>query len=149
MRTFCFSLLDSDSGKAVRRLHSAALAPSRRRARRIKSTNRQVQRRISPAESADLVAAFQAGVQVNTLAQHYTINRTTVLSHLKQNAVRRDRFSLSDVQIVKAIRLYRKGNTLEAVAQSLGVGASTVRRALLRNGVELRRRGTGRPNGAD
>ena len=87
------------------------------------------------------MAAFQAGEFVDVLAARYGIHRWTVLNHLKQHNVKRRRSRLSAVDIDKVVRLYGEGWTLEALAQELRVGASTVRRALVRSGVELRSRG--------
>jgi hypothetical protein len=44
-------------------------------------------------------------------------------------------------QLDDAIRLYLAGRSTEFIAEELGHGATTVRRALLRAGVTLRQRG--------
>ena len=142
MGDFWSILLEPNTRKAVQRLHGAAFNQPRRRVKRPRVASRQVQHRISPTESDELVAAFQAGETASVLAERYGINEATVFGHLRRRGVRRGkRFRLSEADVIRATELYASGDTLNAVAINLGVCATTVRMALLRNGVRLRRRG--------
>jgi DNA invertase Pin-like site-specific DNA recombinase len=103
---------------------------------------------LDPDQVSELVAAFEAGVEVKQLATVYGINRSTVQDHLKRRGVRRRRRKLNGAAIEKIVGLYLQGWTIEAIGPELRVGASTVRRALLnRTGVEdqeARPKGLGR-----
>ena len=96
---------------------------------------------LHPDQVSELVAAFEAGVEVKQLAAIYGINRSTVQDHLRRREVRRRRTKLSGADIEKVVGLYAQGWTIEAIGSELRVGASTVRRALLKAGAEIRPRG--------
>jgi hypothetical protein len=74
------------------------------------------------------------------LAPMYGTNRSTVLTHLRRFGVHRRRTKLVASDIVRVAYLYSNGWTIAAIAAELGVGATTVRRALLRAGAEIRPR---------
>jgi hypothetical protein len=97
----------------------------------------QAQKRLDPEQAAELVAGFVDDEEIKDLAAQYGINRTTVLAHLK----RQRRSELMPADIEKVIELYAVGWTIETIGPELRVGASTIRRALLKAGVEIRRRG--------
>jgi DNA invertase Pin-like site-specific DNA recombinase len=101
----------------------------------------QAQKRLDPEQIARLIADYEAGEPVNGLAVTYGLNRSTVLNHLKRQGVprRRSRLTISDVE--KIVGLYAYGESAEAIALELRIGATTVRRALVKAGVELQRRG--------
>ena len=48
---------------------------------------KQRQRRLTRAEIAELVAAYQGGADMKDLAQHYQVHRTTVANHLYESSV--------------------------------------------------------------
>jgi transposase-like protein len=104
-----------------------------------------VQRRLDAEHVGQLVDAYQSGTTINDLAALYRINRATVLEHLKRQGIRRRHSRLRQADIDKAVRLYVAGQSVEVVAHELRVGTTTVRRALVKSGVVLRRRG--RPSG--
>ena len=142
MGDFWSILLEPDTCKAVQRLHGATFNQPQRRVKRPQVASRQVQNRISPTESDELVAAFQAGETASVLAERYGINEATVFGHLRRQEVRRGkRFRFSEDDVIRATKLYASGDTLNDVAIKFGVCATTVRMALVRNGVQLRRRG--------
>ncbi|MHB8318958.1 MAG: hypothetical protein ACYDEP_07000 [Acidimicrobiales bacterium] len=98
-----------------------------------------VQRRLTPGEVADLVAAYRRGVSVEGLATSFRVNRTTVLGHVRRHGVpKRDRRALKGDEVDRAVALYARGQSADVVAAQLGVAASTVRRALNDAGVALR-----------
>jgi hypothetical protein len=75
------------------------------------------------------------------LAIIYGINRSTIQDHLKRQGVRRRRTKLNAADLEKVVGLYHQGSTIEAIGPEVRAGASTVRRALVKAGVEIRRRG--------
>ena len=74
------------------------------------------------------------------MAAMYGINRSTVLTHLRRFGVHRRRTKLSGSDTERIVDLYAKGWTIAAIAPELRVRATTVRRALLRAGTEIRKR---------
>ncbi len=101
-----------------------------------------VQRRLTPDEQAELVAAYRQGVPVEELAASFQVNRTTVLGHVRRCGVpKRDRRALQNDDVDRAAQLYTGGQSADWVARQLGVAASTVRRALKDAGVTLRPKG--------
>jgi hypothetical protein len=84
------------------------------------------------------------------LVEEFGVHRTTALRHLELRGVpRRHAVAiLSPTDITRAAELYRGGASLAAVGDQLGVGAETVRRAFLKAGVPIRRKGrrSGRRN---
>jgi transposase-like protein len=107
----------------------------------------QVQKCLTPEQIVGLVEAYRSGASVRSLAATHGIHRTTVLEHLKrQRVVPRRRSKLNKVDVDKAVHLYAEGNSGEAIAIELRVGASTIRRELKNAGIELRPRGRRLPN---
>ena len=98
-----------------------------------------VQRRLVPDEVADLIAAYRRGVPVAELAESFRINRTTVFGHVRRHGVaKRDRRALQGDEVDRAAQLYAGRESADCVTAQLGVGASTVRRALKEAGVTMR-----------
>ena len=100
----------------------------------------QTQKRLDPDQIARLIAEYEAGSPVNDLAVTYGLNRSTVLHHLKRQGVPRRRSRLTIADVEKIVGLYAYGESVERIALELRIGATTVRRALVKAGVELRRR---------
>lgn len=48
---------------------------------------RQRQRRLTPTEIAELVAAYKGGADMKDLANRYGVHRATAANHLNENAV--------------------------------------------------------------
>jgi Helix-turn-helix domain of resolvase len=92
-------------------------------------------------QASELVGSFRVGVEVKRLAAMYGVNRSTVATHLQRFDVRRPRTKLHRSDIDRVVGLYAEGWTIAAIAPELGVGATTVRRALLRAGATIRPRG--------
>jgi DNA invertase Pin-like site-specific DNA recombinase len=101
----------------------------------------QAQKRLDPEQIARLIADYEAGEPVNDLAEAYGLHRSTVLNHLKRQSVRRRRSRLTALDVEKIVGLYTSGESVEAIAVELRFRATTVRRALVKAGVGLRRRG--------
>lgn len=80
---------------------SALNAPSGRIVRRIG----MAQTLLSEAQVDDLVARYQAGERVTSLARRFGIHRNTVTAHLRRRGVYKSR-GLSDQQINEAAILH-------------------------------------------
>ncbi|KJF18060.1 helix-turn-helix domain-containing protein [Acidithrix ferrooxidans] len=102
--------------------------------------NQQVQNRLTFEQITELVADYQDGSTILDLVETFGIHRTTVLRHLKYKQIPRRRSRMNQIEIEKAVRLYTLGQSCESIAFELRVGASTIRRALKKAGVELRNR---------
>jgi transposase-like protein len=102
--------------------------------------NYQAQKWLTPEEIVGLVEAYPGGSTIKDLAATYGIHRWTVLEHLKRQGVPRRRSKLSQVDIDKAIDLYRLGHSMQSIAETIGSNSETVRQRLIKSGVELRAR---------
>ena len=99
---------------------------------------KQVQRRLTLEQQAEVVRRYQAGAQMKYLAQHYRIHRRTVSAILKRHGVEPRRQELSSEQIQHAVLMYAQGNSLAVIGSKLGVDAGTVHDRLREQGVIMR-----------
>lgn len=122
-------------GERSSRTVAAALnPPSGRVVRRIGTA----QTLLSEAQVDDLVARYQAGEQVTTLATQFVIHRNTVTTHLRRRGALRPR-GLSSQQAAEAVALYVEQNwTLGEIGGKFDVSQRTVGRALEMQGVVRR-----------
>lgn len=100
---------------------------------------RQVQTRLTPERVAQLVADYEAGTDMNALARTYSIHRQSVRAHLAKADVEVRRDGLTEPQIDEAVRLYLAGSSLAKLGEQFGCDHTTVRRALKRHGLSLRK----------
>ena len=84
------------------------------------------------------VARYEAGATIRELAVWSGAHRETVVRHPVRGGVELRRSGLTEDQIKEAARRYLDGATLVEIAERYGVVASTVRAALLRQGLRLR-----------
>jgi transposase-like protein len=108
-------------------------------------SSRQVQRRLPPEEIEELVGAYLAGATALALAGKHSVHRTTVLALLERHQVARRGRVLTPDHIERAISLYASGRSCASIAKDLKVNPETIRQALLKAGVALRRPGRPRP----
>jgi len=106
--------------------------------------SRQVQRRLSPEEIEELVACYRAGATALALAGKHSIHRTTVLALLERHQVSRRWRVLTPGHIERAVSSYASGHSCASIAKELQVNPETVRQALLKAGVAMRRPGRAR-----
>jgi DNA invertase Pin-like site-specific DNA recombinase len=99
---------------------------------------RRKQRRLPVEQVRSLIAAYRAGVPINTLAAQFEIHRSTVLDHVTRTRTPRRYPALNQRQLGQAVQLYRAGRSLRDIGISFGVHASTVGRYLTQAGVKLR-----------
>lgn len=98
------------------------------------------QRRLSPSEVDELVAAYQVGEKVADLAARFGIGRTTVKPHLRRRGVAGRPYRQVHGELLDRARaLYAQGWSLRAIEAELGIGREAIRSALSHAGVRLRR----------
>jgi len=99
-------------------------------------------RKLSSAEVAELVDAYEAGVSQRKLTRRFGLHEQTVRAHLRRQGVRlRPQRVLTAEQEVEAVRLYVEEMwTLVEVAERFGAGQTAVRNVLVRRDVERRER---------
>lgn len=99
-------------------------------------------RKLSPAEVAQLVDAYQAGTSQVELARWFDFHEQTVRAHLgRQGVSLRPLRALTEAQEVEVVRLYVEETwSLAELAGRFGVGQTAVRGVLVRRGVERRAR---------
>lgn len=100
-------------------------------------------RKLSPAEVTELIAAYQAGTSQGELSRRYGLHIQTVKAHLRRHGV-----TIRPVQVLtaeqqdEAVRLYvDEAWSLREVASTFGVNPDTVRRTLAGRGIPRRSRG--------
>ena len=103
-------------------------------------TVRQAPRRLSAEDLEVLKQGYLAGMRINDLAKKHGIYRLTVMEHVGRMGRPRRYPCLNPDDVTRASALYRSGQSLLAVAEVFGVAPHTVRSALLRVGVSIRRR---------
>jgi uncharacterized protein (DUF433 family) len=123
----------------MRRLAESQPALLRRRARRSAPVKqRQVQRRLAPEQVERLVAEYENGADMKTLAAHWGLHRTTVAAQLRRAGVELRRQGIPDHRLYEAIRLYGQGWSCQHLAERYRCDDETLRQALRRAGVVLR-----------
>jgi len=97
-------------------------------------------RKLSPAEVAELVARYHAGASIRSLSQAFGMHEQTVRAHLRRESVSlRPLRALAEAQETQVARLYVEERwTLAEAAAKFEVSASAVRNVLMRRGVERR-----------
>jgi hypothetical protein len=105
-------------------------------------TPKRICRRLNKDEIADLAKAYAEGELLDQLVARFKVHPTTIEKHVRAAGVPKRLHWIGPRQLEHAIELYRDGRSVKFIANELGVGATTVRRALQQAGVQLR----GRPS---
>lgn len=97
-------------------------------------------RKLSPDEVGELVAAYEAGASQRELTRQFGLHEQTVRAHLRRQGVRlRPQRVLTAGQEDEVVRLYVEETwTLREVAALFGVGQTAVRNVLVRRGARRR-----------
>jgi hypothetical protein len=104
---------------------------------------RQLQRRLSADEQAQVVERYQSGETVYELGRAFTIGRTTISAILERHGIPRRYRLLGPDELMMAIELYeQQGLSLVDAGIRIGVNASTVLNAFKTAGVKTRPVGT-------
>lgn len=99
---------------------------------------RQVQRRLTPEQVAQLFNEYEAGADMKELAARWRTHRTTVAGHLRRAGVELRRQGVPADRLDEAVQLYSEGWSLQRLAERYGCDDETVRQTLLRAGVHMR-----------
>jgi transposase-like protein len=99
-----------------------------------------VHRRLTQTETEDLVAAYQDGSTLRSLARAFGIHRETVGHLLDRAGIDRQDRHVTAERLKVATQRYAQGDSLAAIAQALNVNAETVRKALIGAGISMRPR---------
>lgn len=93
---------------------------------------KQVQRRLDPDQTLQLIAAYLQGQSVSQLARDWKIHRTTIMEHLQRHDVptRPHKRKMTDQQVIEAAKRYRAGDSLATIGNHYGVDAKTMSREL-------------------
>lgn len=94
--------------------------------------------RLGPEQVNELVAAYESGVSSNQLVIDYGIAKGTVLKLLRANKATMRRQGLNAATTKEAAALYQDGKSLATIGAKFGVNPTTVRSALVKQGVALR-----------
>lgn len=99
-------------------------------------------RKLSPGEVTELVAAYEAGATQAELTQRFGLHEQTVRAHLlRQGVTIRPQRKLTDAQEDEVVRLYVEERwTLVELAGHFHMGRTAMRDVLVRRGVERRGR---------
>ena len=100
------------------------------------------QRRLSPADTDELIAAYRSGVTINELADRHGIHRSTVAAALDRHHVERHHAQTARTSetLADAAELYASGLSLAAVAARYGIDPQTVGNRFRRAGIPVRAR---------
>jgi hypothetical protein len=103
---------------------------------------RQVQRRLTEAETERLVDQYEAGATIGDLSGEFGIHRTTASSLLNRRGVkiRVNSRRLTDDDVQQAAALYAEGCSLAEVGRRFGVRDTTIFREFRKAGVSTRPR---------
>lgn len=86
---------------------------------------------LTPSEVDRLIEDYNAGMSVQGLAKKYGIHRATVSAHLSRRGTPRRRPGLDVDECAEAVRLFRAGVSMRAIARRSGIGRKAVRDALV------------------
>ena len=79
-------------------------------------------RKLSPAERAQLAEQYRIGRSVLELARQYKMHRHTVVAHLEREGVAvRGQLKMTPQLVNRAKQLYDDGQSLTAIGKKLGV----------------------------
>ena len=97
------------------------------------------QRRLSPTDIDDLIAAYQVGATISQLAAEFDVHRTTVAAHLDRLGVPRhhEQAVWNDETLKDAAELSASGLSLADVADRFRIDAQTVANRFRRAGVPV------------
>lgn len=95
------------------------------------ATSARENRMLSPGEIIELVEAYRRGATERSLARRFGAHRHTISRHLQRaGVVKRPKVKMTKVWLARARELRAQGWSMERIGRELGVGGSTVRKAL-------------------
>jgi lambda repressor-like predicted transcriptional regulator len=128
----------SNHTSVFRRLAEELPALLRQRMQRRIRRKRQSQRRLTAEQLEQLIADYRAGLDMQALAAHWNLHRTTVAAQLRRAGIELRRQGIPAERLEEAAALYSRGWSCQRLAERYGCHAETVRQVLKRNGVIMR-----------
>lgn len=95
--------------------------------------------RLSDETRAEVAVRYEAGDTTTQLAKDYGVAKSTIIGILRAKSVVVRRQPLTPGQVSEASRLYESGQSLSQVAKRLDINQETMRTAILKAGVVLRK----------
>ena len=95
---------------------------------------------LTPQDTTDISARYQAGGTTQQIGMHYGISKTRVATVLREQGISIRRQGLSDEQAWEAAKLYVSGKSLAWLGTRFGVSHTTIAAVLRQQGVQLRQR---------
>jgi DNA-binding CsgD family transcriptional regulator len=96
-------------------------------------------RRLSPGERAEVIELYRRGMSTYKLARRFGTDRHTITQHLRNGGVElRSRQKVTPQLAEHATRLYADGSSLAVIGKQLGLSPTTVGKALVGAGMQLR-----------
>jgi DNA-directed RNA polymerase specialized sigma24 family protein len=95
-------------------------------------------RRLTDEDRASIAKSYQDGATAEAAGRPYGISKASVLKILDEAGVKRRLPRMGEAEIQEARRLYEGGLSLADVGKRLGRDASTVHKALKREGIRMR-----------
>lgn len=103
------------------------------------STSRRLARRLTPEMVREIVHLYKAGEPTTKLGQGFGISRSSLASLLREEGVRLRGQAMTREATDLTASLYSQGRTIRMLAEQVGYSYGTVRAALHRDGLKIRR----------
>ena len=100
--------------------------------------------RLTDAQVQEILASYCAGTSSKRLAADYHVDIRRLLALLRNHGIEVRRQPPTEEQLARAAELYAEGLSVAAVANKLGLSATTLTNHLRKSGVALRPRGGSR-----
>lgn len=104
-------------------------------------TPRNLKRRLSRQEVAEIVSRYNAGHNTPALARDYGIAKSALLQLLRKEGVPLRKQAITSADAKQAARLYKRGLSITEIVERIGYSYSTVRKSLHESGVVMRPKG--------
>ena len=108
--------------------------------------SRKPSRRLSPAETTSVLAAYEEGESVPLIALRHKINQSTIFRLVCRNQIPRRYPKLSPEDVELLSELYALGATTEELASQYEVHVTTIRREFRKAGIRFRSSRAKRPS---
>lgn len=98
----------------------------------------RIAKQIGAEQSAQLADDYRQGMTVGDLAKKYGIHRVTVSDHLAVHCIAKRLRGLDETQVLDAAERYQASTSLAVLGKKYGVSPTTVRKALIEQGITMR-----------
>jgi hypothetical protein len=102
---------------------------------------KRILHRLNSRQIEELVAGYAAGTKISDLADRFHVDHSTVQKYARGHGLPRRLIRLDANRVEHVIDLYSEGRSVESVAEYMEVAPTSVRRALVKAGVPIRKRG--------